>query len=1127
MTVRVKVVALVYWGLLCALAIGATTHSVFAVDKGQLPLSKNANSALPVAWDWSVLGKAPRTYDAPPELKLERTGIRALFYDALPYQGHPTRVFAWLGIPEHKPGIKVPAVVFIHGGGGTAADDVVKLWVSRGYACLSMDDVGSYPGAKQNPPDGGPRGNGECFEQVPRMPNEQWMYHAVADVALANSLLRSLPDVDAGKIGLTGLSWGGVVTSVVAGVDERFRWAAPVYGGGFLGESEYFKPVLEAFGKERWLALWGGENYLPHAKMPMLWIDGTNDEYFQLPATQKSYRLSAGPRTVLLNLRMPHNGGDGSRPAEILAFADSIVRGGEPLPRIEATQRIGSRVVVTLAAHSPVVSAELTCTSDDNPRWSKKQWNAEAASVSPVRKGRQTVTGILPAGTRAWYVRVTDERGLKASTGYEELSEPVAAPSAVGGPIFVAPGGNDAGLGTEASPLATLTAARNLARTRKRGFPIRIILRGGTYDIDTPLELNAADSGTAAEPVIWCAAPGEKVVISGGEPLNGWKTTTVNGKPAWTLTLPDVAKGRWYFRRLYAREGAGSSRPRARLPKSGYFTVEAVEKRKTGENDDWLSGRDRFTYRAGDLDNFPDAAEAETVVLTQWCESHLPVMAIDPAARQVTFGKFTIQNFGKDTRYWVENTRAALTEPGEWCLNRKTGVLLYLPKRGETPRNTTLIAPRAESLLRMKDVSDVRFENVAFSHSEWWFPADFRAESYNSDKVWAIQQGASGVPGAIRAEKISRCTFDRCEFAHIGSYGIALGSGAHDNRVTNCLFHDLGAGAIRIGPTDIGKNSENIAMGNMLSDCRIFDGGNLFTGAVGVWVGQAQKTQIVHNEIHDLNYSGISCGWHWGFDGTGDARDNTVAWNRIYNLGRNVLGDGAGIYMLGTQLGTVIEGNVVHDMNGTYASRGIYLDDGSSEMTIRNNLSYRNKTANFFQWRSKNNRVENNIFAFGKDAQVELGGAVFNGGALAMRFERNIVVTEPGPVFNAFAPADVKSIYQFDRNLFWNPSGKPALSDAAKAAGWGANALSANPHFVDAARDDFRLRLDSPAITQMGFIPVDWRKAGPRQPLSKAKGRATTTSLKSEQIIPFDSEIRRPTPGRIFSLIRKNDALWV
>ena len=1030
-------------------------------------------------WNMNALSKVPKTYAAPADLN--RAGMRAFFYAGPMWRGRPTKVFAWMGIPAHRLGQRVPGVVLIHGGGGTASDGGVRLWMERGYAAISMDTTGSYPGRNlERHAEGGPRGNGECFAQIEEPVADQWMYQAVSDVILANSLLRAQPDVDAGKIGLTGLSWGGVVAGVVAGVDRRFRWAAPVYGCGFLQGSEYFRPVLNAYHGDKWTALWDPSRYLSRAKMPLLWINGTNDEYFQMDIWQATHRLGAGPRTLSLKIRMNHSGEDGERPDEILVFADSFTRGGRPLPQFGVPKRDGATVTVSIAAQEPLGKAEIVFTRDTG-KWSKRHWETEPLPFRTDSR-KQTLTALLPTGTTTWYVRVEDARRRNVTTEYEELSSPVPAAAPLPeNTVYLAPDGRDTNPGTASQPVATLAHARDIARDLPRDKAVKIVLHGGVYRLTAPLELTKADSGTADLPVVWSAAAGEKVTISGGIPLTGWKTKRVNGKTAWSLVLTNVKSGEWFFRSLYTEQ---DSRPRARLPKVGFYEVADTEKRTGKDADNWLNGHDRFYYRGNDLSDFADKSSVEAIVLTQWCESHLPLVSVDMTKKFAVFSKFTIQNIGKGQRYWIENTRAALTEPGQWTLNKDTGELLYLPRPGETPQNTHLIAPRAPQLLKLHDTANVAFRNLTFAHSEWWFPADYYAAGWgeHAGKTWAVQQGASAVGGAIQAENPQNVALENCAVAHLGSFGVVFGGAAKNNRIMHTDFFDLGAGGVRIGPENVGRDIKaDIAENNLVSDCRIYDAGKLFTGAVGIWVGQARQTRIVHNAIHDMFYTGISCGWQWGFDGPILSRDNTIAWNHIYTLGKNVLGDGAGIYMLGPQPGTVIENNVVHDMNGNYASRGIYLDDGSSEMTVRNNLSYRNKTANFFQWRSRNNRIENNVFALGEESQVELGGAVFNGGGIAMHFERNIIVIAPGPLFNGIHPDAVKSIYKFDRNLFWNTKHNPALPAEARAAGWGANSLETDPLFLDLEKLDFRLKPDSPAITQIGFVPVDWQQAGPRR----------------------------------------------
>ena len=56
--------------------------------------------------------------------------LRPIFFESVPWRGRPTRVFAWVGVPETAAGAKVPGVVLVHGGGGTA----FKEWVEIGRA---------------------------------------------------------------------------------------------------------------------------------------------------------------------------------------------------------------------------------------------------------------------------------------------------------------------------------------------------------------------------------------------------------------------------------------------------------------------------------------------------------------------------------------------------------------------------------------------------------------------------------------------------------------------------------------------------------------------------------------------------------------------------------------------------------------------------------------------------------------------------------------------------------------------------------------------------------------------------------------------------------------------------------
>ena len=364
-------------------------------------------------WDLAVLSEPPRTF---PAEGFEEPGVQALFYEGLPFRGSPTRVFAWLGVPEVAKGERVPGMVLIHGGGGTAFADWVRLWNSRGYAAIAMDTCGCVPGgepgARPRHEFGGPEGWGG-WAQIDWPREDQWSYHAVADIALAQSLLGSLPEVDAERIGVTGISWGGYLTSLVAGIDSRFKLAAPVYGCGYYLDTCFAEPLgnLTDEQRKRWMRWWDPSAYLCRAKMPTLWVNGTNDFAYWLPATRQSCRAAAGPATLSVRIRMAHGHEPGQNPEEIRVFADSILRDGPPFPRIISQGRGGSEVAVHYESPIKIVRAELTYSKDDGP-WPERLWEASEASLHP--DGRVTAT--LPEGVTVYYLNLFDERGVVVST---------------------------------------------------------------------------------------------------------------------------------------------------------------------------------------------------------------------------------------------------------------------------------------------------------------------------------------------------------------------------------------------------------------------------------------------------------------------------------------------------------------------------------------------------------------------------------------------------------------------------------------------------------------------------------------------------------------------------------------
>ena len=411
----------------CLLAVDACAAelTVESVDKShQVQTPKEPRGAM---WDMQALAKAP-AYGPAADFTAE--GVQAIFYAGLPYKGKPTQVFAWLGLPKVPAGKKVPGMVLVHGGGGTAFDKWVRLWVERGYAAIAMDTCGCVPkgryGNWQRSASGGPAGWGG-WDQIDAPREDQWTYHAVADAILAHSLLRSLPAVDSERIGLTGISWGGYLTCITAGVDHRFKFAVPVYGCGFTNEHGFAGSVA-GLGPERgdrWMRWWDPSSYLGSAPMPMLWVTGSNDFAYTFNALQKSYRLPKGPRTLAIRLRMPHgHGGPGENPQEIRVFADSFCKNGQPLARIAEQGRQGNQVWAVYQSPRPITKAELNITSDTG-KWQDRKW---LATVAQVDAEHQRVTATLPVDAKVYYFNVFDDRDCAVSTEHVVV-DPTAGPS--------------------------------------------------------------------------------------------------------------------------------------------------------------------------------------------------------------------------------------------------------------------------------------------------------------------------------------------------------------------------------------------------------------------------------------------------------------------------------------------------------------------------------------------------------------------------------------------------------------------------------------------------------------------------------------------------------------------------
>ncbi len=331
-----------------------------------------------IPWHLGDLKKTPQSWEAPnPE-----SDVKAIWIAGPPYKGKPTRAFAYYAIPPGK--AKAPGMVLIHGGGGTAFAEWVRMWNREGFAAIAIDTVGTIPdkaaGDPWNPARkrhefSGPAGWGD-FENIDAPVTDQWTYHAVAVSILAHSFLRAQPGVDPKRFGVTGISWGGYLTSIVASLDHRFRFGIPIYGCGFLSEDSAWLKEFAKLGPARtatWVRLWDPSSYLALGRRPMFWINGTNDFAYVMPSWRKSYLLPHGERLLSLQIRMKHSHPDGAKPAEIFAYAKSKLLGGPPLVTIRRQGASGEEAWAIYSRQTKPQKAEL-CYTRDIGRWQDRRW---------------------------------------------------------------------------------------------------------------------------------------------------------------------------------------------------------------------------------------------------------------------------------------------------------------------------------------------------------------------------------------------------------------------------------------------------------------------------------------------------------------------------------------------------------------------------------------------------------------------------------------------------------------------------------------------------------------------------------------------------------------------------------
>lgn len=554
------------------------------------------------------------------------------------------------------------------------------------------------------------------------------------------------------------------------------------------------------------------------------------------------------------------------------------------------------------------------------------------------------------------------------------------------GEIWISPKGSDFNDGTRQSPKATLTSALRQAREWRRTEDnriqggITIYMEGGTYAFYEPVFIRPEDSGTKESPTIIRSVGDEKVILSGGISINGWKK---QGK-VWVADVP-VFNGRpLNFRQLWVN---GKKAVRAR-------DVEDFEKMNricsVDEKNEILYVPAVSIRRLIDNKGNLKAKYAEMVLHQMWCVANLRIRSVevqgDSAAIRFHQPESRIQfehpwprpmvtTDGHNSAFYLTNARELQDVPGEWYHDIDARKIYYYPREGEKMQEAKVIVPAVETLVRVEGTVDrpvchIRFEKITFSYTTWMRPSEkghvplqagmYLTDGYRIDPKMQRNylnhpldnQGWLGRPAAaVRVVAARQIDFERCRFEHLGSTGLDYEEAVQGGVVRGCLFRDIAGNGLLVGsfspaahethlPYDPADRRE-VCTQQQINNCYFTEIGNEDWGCLAIAAGYVGDVNIEHNEISEVPYSGISLGWGWT-QTVNCMRNNRVHANLIHHYAKHMY-DVAGIYTLGSQPKSYVTENCVHsiykpgyvhDPNHWFY---LYTDEGSSFITVRDN----------------------------------------------------------------------------------------------------------------------------------------------------------------------------------------------
>ena len=686
-------------------------------------------------------------------------------------------------------------------------------------------------------------------------------------------------------------------------------------------------------------------------------------------------------------------------------------------------------------------------------------------------------------------------------------------------------------------PFANLTRARDAIRKLKteqaRKDSLTVMVRGGKYYLDDTVQFGPEDSGSRDHPITYQAYPGEKPVLSGGRRVMGWKP--YQGK-ILVAPLPGSKGGKWKFRQLFLN---GQRQIRARTPDfdaddpmyGGWAFMEGPAEEGTIVSFSTQRGSiDAFKYRPGTFQrHWAKASEGEVVFIqgTGQMRSTVPIKSVDEKERVITLTRpgyqfdvvpwYQPMPFLPNNPFYVTNLLEELDQPGEWCLDSEDGLLYFWPPTGSLQASDEVVVPALFYLVAIREASWLRLSGFTFT--ETMDGDNYHHEGVEGAGAMYPQAGWRYAGDALHMKGAEHCTIDRNRFYAVGGNAIYLEGHNARNVIRYNEISYAGADGICLLGTKLKH-----PIFNQVSDNYIHHIGVLNKYVAGIFTGMSSGNVLSHNRIEYVPHHAINLS-------NNPSGRNIVEFNLIRHACQEISDTGAINSWMETpasqdaeRVGHVIRYNYISDTFSFNAedgkvgkekgrARGIYLDNYTSNSFVYGNIVVRCQSGILLH-AGKNNLVENNIFVNCLN-NVALVDAVSEASTIYPYWKdmksfyrgnhvlRNIFYqSEPAAsLYSLHIGWTDQTLAQSNHNLFFQGAqGRYALQDNRRVGegekitafeqwqrlGYEADSVIADPMFVDAAQDDYRLKPDSPAL-KLGFVPIDISRIGPRDLQSPAQ----------------------------------------